>query len=295
MRIGYPCINRTLGLSTSRTFRLASYSEKRLKETIVLNLESLKKILEFNVEHGLLFFRIGSGLIPFASHPVCRFSWADHFSADFQAIGRYIQENGIRISMHPDQFTLINAQDDEIVLRSVREIDYHVKALDLMELDASHKVQIHVGGVYGHKEESLKRFVRNYGKLPARIKKRLVVENDERLYCLADCLQINQLTGAPVLFDVFHHAVFNQGEGLGRSLEEAGRTWREIDGRPMVDYSSQAFDKRPGAHTETIDLDDFRCFLGEKEAKGADVMLEIKDKEKSALKARKHISSLKDF
>lgn len=287
MRIGYPCINRSLGLSTSRTFRLASYSEERLRETVALNLKNLREILRFNRDNDLLFFRIGSGLVPFASHPINRFSWAEHFRSEFEMIGSYVRENGLRLSMHPDQFTLINARDDRIVERSAAELDYHVKVLDLMELDLTHKVQIHLGGVYGDREASRRRFVRNYRKLPARIKKRLVIENDERLYGLADCLTVSRSVGVPVLFDVFHHSVLNQGEPIGSSLAEAARTWSEKDGPPMVDYSSQASGKRTGAHAETIDADDFLGFLREKGAVDIDMMLEIKDKEKSALRARK--------
>jgi len=53
----------------------------------------------------------------------------------------------------------------------------------------------------------------------------------------------------------------------------------------MVDYSSQ----EPGGllrqHAVTIDEEDFRLFLKQTEPRDFDIMLEIKDKEKSALKA----------
>ncbi|MDW7988457.1 MAG: UV DNA damage repair endonuclease UvsE, partial [candidate division WOR-3 bacterium] len=83
MKVGYPCINRTLGCTTNTTFRLASYSEKNLIEKVLDNLNCLKKILEFNVKNGLLFFRISSDLVPFASHPVCTFNWQRYFQTNF--------------------------------------------------------------------------------------------------------------------------------------------------------------------------------------------------------------------
>jgi UV DNA damage endonuclease len=53
----------------------------------------------------------------------------------------------------------------------------------------------------------------------------------------------------------------------------------------MVDYSTQDPAKRWGAHTESIDLEDFSALLPDLARHNADVMLEIKDKEQSALRA----------
>lgn len=55
----------------------------------------------------------------------------------------------------------------------------------------------------------------------------------------------------------------------------------------MVDFSSQKVGERKGKHAETIDVQQFEKFLEETKPNNFDVMLEIKDKEKSALKAIK--------
>ncbi|MGQ9744392.1 MAG: UV DNA damage repair endonuclease UvsE [Candidatus Bathycorpusculaceae bacterium] len=291
MKIGYPCINRTIGCKGDKTFRLRSYSEERLIETVDNNLDCLLRILKFNAEHNLLFFRITSDLVPFASHPICKFDWQNYFESKFKEIGKFIRSNDMRISMHPDQFTLINSVDENVFDNSVKELAYHAEVLDLMRLDVSAKIQIHIGGVYGNKHKSMERFVERFFQLDDFIACRLVIENDDKLYCLQDCLWISDKTDLPVLFDVFHHQIYNSGESVSEAFESFVGTWGiNRDGVPMVDYSSRRYGGSLRQHAESIDLDDFRLLLKETEPHDFDVMLEIKDKEISALKAVKAVS-----
>ncbi|WP_214041567.1 UV DNA damage repair endonuclease UvsE [Methanoculleus sp.] len=285
MKIGYPCINRSVGCSSGRTFRLSSYSDERLEETVRENLRCLREILRFNRRECILFFRIASGLVPFASHPVCTAAWQDTFAGTFREVGRFVREHGMRISMHPDQFVVINAKDPGIVNRSVAELRYHAAVLDAMHLDGSAKVQIHVGGVYGDREASMERFASVYSLLDENILRRLVVENDDSRYTLADCLRIHEETGVPVLFDVFHHRVNPSGVGVAEAVEQSGATWRPEDGIPMIDYSTPMPGGRRGRHAESLDGADFERFLADTAPADMDIMLEIKDKEKSALVA----------
>lgn len=312
MKIGYPCINNSIPRTSPSTFRLVSYSENRLIQTVRDNLIHLNQILKYNVKNNLLFFRISSDLIPFASHPICKFSWYKFFQSEFKQIGDYIKKYSIRITMHPDQFVILNSPNNKIVENSINELKYHSKVLDTMCLDDTAKVQIHVGGVYGNKLEARDRFVKTYNndsKLvddEDSIKRRLVIENDDRLYSLKDCLQINQQTGIPIVFDSFHHECYSNGELslLQIALQEAMLTWKSReDGLPIVDYSSQDTrnkgdnkSNRKGKHAETIDTILFKKFLKKTEGLDFDIMLEIKDKEKSALKAlgvvREHRSTI---
>jgi UV DNA damage endonuclease len=291
MRIGYPCINTGIGCTTNSTFRLASFNRERFLETVNGNLGCLSKILEYNLRRGFLFFRISSDLVPFASHPVCDVRWQEIFKKDFQRMGRLIKKSNVRISMHPDQFILLNSPRQDVVERSVAELEYHCELLDLMGLDDSAKVQIHVGGVYGEKESAVERFCRVYPELPARIRKRLAIENDDRLYSLQDCLEISAKTGVPIIFDSFHHECLNRGETRREALLLAQKTWKKKDGVPMTDYSSQQKGARKGKHSETIDIRHFKKYIRETEGIDFDIMLEIKDKEKSAEKALMVVSS----
>ncbi len=280
-------MNTIIGCTPNSTFRLASYSEEKLIEKVANNLSCLKKILEYNVKHKIYFFRISSDIIPFASHPICRCDWPGVFSSELAGIGKFIKQNNIRISMHPDPFVILNPERDSVLQNSISEINYHCVLLDSMGLGPDCKVQIHAGGVYADKENSIRRFTENYSLLDPMIKKRLVLENDDRSYTLGDCLKISKETKIPVLLDVFHHQCLSSGQTLLRAMQESGGSWKEKDGVPMVDYSIQKKGGRKGSHAETIDMKSFEEFLDMTRMLDFDIMLEIKDKQKSALKALK--------
>jgi UV DNA damage endonuclease len=259
-------------------------------ETVENNLGCLERILRFNLKHNMLFFRITSDLVPFASHPICKFDWQGNFRKRFKAIGDFVKSYSMRVSMHPGQFTLINSLNNRVFENSVRELVYHTQVLDLMELDTSAKIQIHVGGVYKDREKSMARFAERFEKLDELVKRRLVIENDDSRYRLRDCLRISAKTGVPVLFDVFHHRVNSSGETTREAFGLFTETWTEKDGLPMVDYSSQKTGHKMGKHVETINLEHFGAFLDKSKPYDFDLMLEIKDKEISALKAIEIVS-----
>ena len=283
MKIGYACVNTSLNCSSSRTFRLANFSEQRFLETTKSNLACLQQILEFNRQHRILFFRISSGLIPFASHPVCTVNWQKYFAAQFHDLGKFIQKNNTRVSMHPGQYTIVNSPRPEVVANSVRDLVYHAEVLDLMGLPVSHKVQIHLGGVYGDRLQSRNRFVAEYRRLPSVVRRRLVLENDERCFSAADCLAVAEQVPVPIVIDVLHHQLLNNGESIDSVFRAAIKTWRQGDGLPIVDYSNQDKKKRIGAHSVSIDKKQFQKFLTKVSAFHFDLMFEVKDKEQSVL------------
>ncbi|MCS7286826.1 MAG: UV DNA damage repair endonuclease UvsE [Anaerolineae bacterium] len=291
MRIGYPCINLSVGCRPTRTIRLANLSWDRLRDVIAGNLACLERILIWNAERGLLFFRITSDLIPLASHPANNFPWYEEFAPDFARIGQLIRTVGMRISMHPGQYTLLNSQRPEVVEAAHRDLAYHARVLDLLGLDQTAKIQIHIGGLYRNKEASLERFVREVDRLDPAVRARLVVENDERFFNLDDCLRVSAKTGLPVLLDVFHREVNPDERTLSEALAAAAATWSSGDGPPMVDYSSPLPGGRPGTHAHTLDENHFIQFLRESRPHNFDLMLEVKDKERSALRALKILTT----
>ena len=290
MRIGYPCINYTIN-GTMRTFRIRNYSISRHREIIAENLINLQRILEFNRAHQIQFFRISSQIIPFASHAICQINWQKEFKNELDNIGIMIKQNNVRISMHPDQFIVLNSPQQLILNRSIAELIYHAEFLGSLGLNQQAKIQIHVGGVYQSKDDSIQRFCENYQKLPTVVKKCLVIENDDHLYSVQDCYRIYGLIKIPIIFDNLYHQCFNNGESVSQALALCLSTWKKEDGKPMVDYSEQQRGGRLGKHAEHLNQNQFMEFLLETKGLDYDLMLEIKDKEKSVFEAQESINN----
>jgi hypothetical protein len=127
------------------------------------------------------------------------------------------------------------------------------------------------------------RFIEKYKtKLSDSIRQRLVIENDDRLFSVKDCLYIYEHTRIPILFDNLHHACLNNGEPMIEAMKQCFATWPNGQ-RPLIDYATQQTGKRIGAHADHIDEKHFELFARETRDLQFDIMLEIKDKEQSAI------------
>ena len=105
---------------------------------------------------------------------------------------------------------------------------------------------------------------------------------------LAEVLPLAGRIGIPVVFDVFHHALRpSLGElDVRGAVLAAGETWRDGDGRQEVHFSTQEPGKRAGAHSETLDAAAFARFAAEVGDLDLDCVIEVKDKERSVLRAQ---------
>jgi UV DNA damage endonuclease len=291
IRIGYACINTELP-TASRTFRQAGYTEERMLEVARSNLSALQNILQWNLEHNITLFRVTSGLIPFGSSHVNSGSWKKELKAEFTSIGKFARQYSMRLSMHPGQYTVLNSPDLNVYQRALDDLEYHNAVLDLMGLDSSSIIIIHGGGAYGDKDKYLAILAERINKLPARLKRRLSLENDERVFTAEEILSVCMKTGVAGIFDNLHYLVLPDFRGLGirAVIKKFNATWSGR--RQKVHYSDQDPDKSKGAHSRSVNVSHFGKYLDELRGLELDVMLEVKDKQTSVIKLRKMFPEL---
>lgn len=296
-RIGYACVNMSISATTNKTCRLENCNDGRLRELIISNLAGMKTIVEWNIKKGISLYRISSVLIPFASHDINRLEWWDEYRDKIAIIGEIIRNGGIRVSMHPGQYVNINSPNMEVVNFSIKELDYHAKFMDLLGLDNTHRIILHIGGAYGDKDASMKRFIDVYDKLSENIKSRLTIENDDKTYNVWDLLSVSSRTGIPVVFDVLHHQVNNSGQEKDKDIksifEKCFATWNVDTGIPKIHFSTQKIGVRYGVHADAVDINLLMEIYCEFINQDFDIMLETKNKEISVLKAMKVLEDAK--
>ncbi|MFC6464118.1 UV DNA damage repair endonuclease UvsE [Marinilactibacillus sp. GCM10026970] len=287
MSIGYPCITVGVADTKQKTCRKASATEEHLSSLIEHNLTALKHIIEFNGHHQIRLFRISSDIIPFASDKeVNTLNWSEQFFDQFQELGQLISQYKMRVSMHPGQYTVLNSPDEDVVKRAIADLEYHTLFLDSLGVDSSSKLILHVGGVYGDKGSAMDRFVEVYNSLSENIKDRLVIENDDRSYTIEEVLTISERTGAPAVYDNLHNAINSSDDSKSDAhwIKKAKQTWKTRDGRQKTHYSQQQMNNRTGSHSKFIAIDEFMKYYSEVEELDIDIMLEVKDKNLSAVK-----------
>ncbi|MFP4600515.1 MAG: UV DNA damage repair endonuclease UvsE [Persicimonas sp.] len=285
--LGYACINCSLDLTTGRSLRLDNLADAYVSEIIEANLEALGRILAWNVEHGLKFFRISSSVIPFASHPDFPIDWRARFADQLDAIRDFGRAHGLRLSMHPGQYTVLNSNRPDVVDRAIAELDYHARFLEAVT-PAGGDIVLHVGGAYGDKASAVDRFAQNFARLSEAARDQLVIENDDTVYTLDEVLDLSRRVARPVVFDIFHHRCNHPGEhwrdGLVQKLEAVNLSWPD---RPPKLHISTARHLGKTTHADFITPDDATTLLDLMAQvdtdRPFDLMVEAKKKDLAAL------------
>ncbi len=253
--LGYGGTTHSIDACTTRFCRPEEATPERVRSLVRDNLVDLGRILRFNAERGIGFYRVSSRIIPFGSHPANALPWWDEFGAQLQGLGQAAMVDGIRLEMHPGHHSLLNAPSPETVALSILELGWHVRLFESMGLDFSHKLAVRIGGTFGRKRESLDRFVTVIDGLPDSWRSRLIIENDGTQFDLADVLEASARTGLPVAY---------ARQGASSAPDESRRvgacfaSWKSGDGPPIVHLGSRT---RRGCRPDWLDAGDLETLL----------------------------------
>ena len=296
MRIGYACINMTLGeknITTNRGMIRKTFDSKGLNYVSELSLQNVRDLIEvikWNEKNGINLYRMSSDMFP----------WSSEYNFDdlpdigkiknlLSGLGNLVRQYNHRLSFHPGPFNVLASPSESVVKKTISELDKHSEIMDMIGLPVSpfSKINIHVGGAYGNKQDAMKRWVDNFQLLSENTKKRLTVENDDKpnMFTVKDLLYIHEHTKIPIVFDYHHHNCHNDGMSTEDALKLAVATWPS-DITPTVHISEPRDEQNFRAHHDYV--------VNEVNTYGydLDLMFESKAKELSVLEYRKKFGLL---
>jgi len=225
------------------------------------NVRDLKKIIQWNEDHNIKFYRMSSEMFP----------WASEYNIedlpDFEKIARIMGEAGDlankygqRLTTHPGPFNKLASPKERVVLATITDLEIHGKMMDLLKQPRTPqaKINIHVGAAYGDKPMALGNFNRNFERLSDAVKTRLTVENDDKksLYSTKELYEeVYQKIGTPIVFDYHHHKFCDGDLREQDALALALSTWGQT--KPVVHYSQSRCEEhndnkiRENAHSDS--------------------------------------------
>lgn len=244
---------------------------RKLAALIRSNAENLKKAFECCAELKIGAFRINSELLMLATHAEAGYRLEELPEAGalrslFDEAKRCADQLGLRRSLHPDQFVVLNSPDPRVRADSRAELEHQ---LLLAELCGATEINLHAGGVYGDKSAALDRLRHEIETLSEPLRRKLTLENDDRSYTPSDLLPLCRELEIPFTYDVHHHRVNPDHLTIKEATRAAAETWRDRGVPPHVHLSSPQLpwnvpgDHRP--HAGWIDPADFpECWRGMK-------------------------------
>jgi UV DNA damage endonuclease len=285
---------------------LPSHDTRRWRSAphLRVSIERLSAIFDYLDGAGIDMYRMTASLAPYATHPdMPQFrGQVEECASELAALGERARAAGLRLSTHPGQYVVLNSEDSRVRSLAVADLDLQAQLLDAMGLGPEAVVVVHVGGAAGGLAAGMDRFMEGFERLSEAAQRRLVIENDDRTYALAQVLDLHRRTACPVVWDILHHHC-NDPDGVPdrEALELALGTWP--DGvRPKIHYSSpktavEAKGKKVllpqlRAHADLVDPIGFEHFLRETAAGlELDVMLEAKAKDLALLRLREQLEA----
>ncbi len=178
-------------------------------------------------ELGIGAFRINSQILPLATHPESGYELADldddgTIAAAFVAAGERARAADVRLSFHPDQFVVLNSEQERVVASSVTEMAAQARVAELVGADV---LTLHGGGAAGGIPAALERLERGIDRLPPAARTRLALENDDRSFTPSMLLPLCERLGVPLVYDVHHHRCNPDSLDVDEATRRAAATW----------------------------------------------------------------------
>ena len=286
IRLGYVALSVTLdNITTSSTMTLTNWNKtkdiEKLDKIIISNLNALIEILNYNIKNNIHFYRLTSKLIPLATHKDVEFDYLNKYKNYYKLIANLINNNNLRIDVHPDQFCVLNSTNQEVINNTINILNYHLNILKALNIK-NPIIILHVGSNVFGKKNSLSRFINVFKNLPKELQESIALENDDKIFNAKDVLYLCQTLNIPFVFDYHHHRC-NPCENIEKIIPEILNTWKNINPKMHISSPKNNTKKDFRTHNDYINIDDFLNLINliKDYNKDIDIMIEAKAKDEA--------------
>ncbi|HWJ77290.1 MAG TPA: UV DNA damage repair endonuclease UvsE [Niallia sp.] len=302
-RFGYVSTATSLwDASPSKTITFTRYKDmpeaaqkEKLLEVTAQNIQNTLRALHYNIGHEIMLYRMSSSIVPLATHPEVNWDFVTPFKEKWKEIGDLVKKHHLRVSFHPNQYTLFTSPRKEVTKNAVIDMVFHYRMLDAMGVAENSLINIHIGGSYGDKEKTITRFYENLKTLPNHIKQIMTLENDDKTYNAEETLLTCQLEKVPLVFDYHHHMANLSTQSLEDLLLPIMKTWEHRNLSPKIHLSSPKSDKAFRSHADMVDGEFVKPLfeLLRPLQMDIDFMIEAKAKDRACLQLVEDLSKIR--
>lgn len=271
MKLGLCCISLQLQ-ETDNPVKFQTMTYKRfsslpreealsiLGDRILNNMETTNEIIEHCYRHNLTY-RISSDLFPLVTYDAANIELSDLPNYDdiqdsFDILEDTINRTGVRISCHPSEFNVLASTNTAAVDKTITELNFYSSFMDRIGCPADYRspMNLHIHNKSGDYDSIISRFVNSFNLLDPNCRKRLVIENDDKMNCWSVRELINIFhpkTNIPITFDYLHHACHPDGLSEEEAIRACHATWGDYT--PLFHYSESRPGNNPRAHSDYAD------------------------------------------
>lgn len=215
-------------------------AQERVYDIVEHNLNATERLVDYVASLPLSqrMLRIGSDMLPAYTesnfgHLTKTNYITDMIAGKLSSIGDKARQNGVRLSMHPGQFTVLASDRPDVVENSVKEFEYHADIARYMGYGREFqdfKINVHISGAQG--PAGIKAIL---PRLSKEARNCITIENEENKWGLNETLELAD--DLALVLDIHHHWC-REGEYIQPTDDRFKRvvdSWRGV--RPAMHYS----------------------------------------------------------
>lgn len=283
IRLGYVALPVTINITSSKTITLTTYNklgvkrgEERRNKLLEENLTNFLNILKYNKKNNIHFYRMTSHLVPLLTYPNADDSILKKYRDRLKEIGTFINNNNMRVDMHPDQYLVLNSINQGVVKSTILSLEYYDSLMRFLNLKTN--IILHVGSGQEGKIKAMKRFEENFKRLNKSIQNKIAIENDDKVFNIRNVLTLAKRLNVPVVLDYHHFLVNRNNEKIEDFIVDIFSTWETT---PKIHFSSPKNKREKRSHHDYIDSQVFIDFIEKIKFCDIDfdIMIEAKQKD----------------